>query len=379
MYHSTEEVSGMALSPKRLVAPALLTALLVPVLAACGSAPATAPTTAPAAQATNAPAPTAVAAATEAPTAAAVATEAPTAAAVATEAPAAGAAVTLPEVDAATVTGDIIVAGSSTVFPLTERISEIFGEDGYKGQITIDSIGTGGGFERFCVNAETDIANASRAIKDEEAAACEKNGRPAVGFRVGTDALAVVVSSENDFLTDLTKEQLAAIFGGEAKTWADVDPSYPAEAIQLFSPGTDSGTFDYFVEVIFEADPAKILAANPQLSEDDNVLVQGIEGSPYAIGYFGYAYYLENKDKLTILSIDGVEPTETTAEDGTYPLSRPLFIYSAKEVLAAKPQVAAFINYYLTNVSDEIDAVGYFPASEVALDEARQSWLDAQP
>ncbi|NTU84777.1 MAG: phosphate-binding protein, partial [Chloroflexales bacterium] len=190
---------------------------------------------------------------------------------------------------------------------------------------------------------------------------------------------AVVVSKENDFLTNLTKEQLAAVFSGEAKTWADVDPSYPAEPIQLFSPGTDSGTFDYFVETIFEKDSAKLLGANPQLSEDDNVLVQGVEGSPNAIGYFGYAYYLENKDKLKILSIEGVEPTEATAEDNSYPLSRPLFIYSAKEVLAAKPQVAAFINYYLTNVSDEIGAVGYFPASEATLDEARQSWLDAQP
>ncbi|NTU78503.1 MAG: PstS family phosphate ABC transporter substrate-binding protein [Chloroflexales bacterium] len=330
-------------------------ALLVPVLAACGGQ-----TTAPTAAAT-----------TDAP--------APTTAAIASEAPATGAGIALPEVDPAAVTGDIIVAGSSTVFPLTERLAEIFREDGYASQITIDSIGTGGGFERFCVNAETDIANASRAIKDEEAAACEQSGRPAVGFRVGTDALAVVVSSENDFLTNLTKEQLAQIFSGEAKTWADVDASYPAEPIQLFSPGTDSGTFDYFVEVIFEKDPAKLLGANPQLSEDDNVLVQGIEGSPNAIGYFGYAYYLENKDKLKILSIDGVEPTETTAEDGTYPLSRPLYIYSAKEVMAAKPQVAAFINYYLTNVSDEIGTAGYFPASAQALDEARQSWLDAQP
>ena len=274
----------------------------------------------------------------------------------------------------ATVTGKIVIAGSSTVFPLTERMAEIFRKDGYTGDITVDNIGTGGGFERFCVNAETDIANASRPITEAEAKACEAKGRPALGFRVGTDALAVVVSAENKFLTGLTKAQLAKIFSGEVKTWAELDPSYPAEPIKLFSPGTDSGTFDYFVEVIFAKDKTKILAANPQLSEDDNVLVKGIEGSPYAIGYFGYAYYLENKAKLKILTIEGIAPTEVTAEDSTYPLSRPLFIYSAKAVLTAKPQVAAFINYYLTNVSDEIRTVGYFPASAAALDEARQIW-----
>ncbi|NTW03346.1 MAG: phosphate ABC transporter substrate-binding protein PstS family protein, partial [Oscillochloris sp.] len=251
-------------------------------------------------------------------------------------------------------------------------------EDGYTGQITIDSIGSGAGFERFCVAAETDIATASRAIKAEETEACAKNNRTPVEFRIGTDALAITVSSENTFLTGLTKEQLAKVFSGEAKTWKDVDASYPDEAIQLFSPGTDSGTFDYFVEAVFAKDDAKLLGANPQLSEDDNVLVQGIEGSPYAIGYFGYAYYLENKDKLKILDIDGVTPDETTAEDGSYPLSRPLFVYSDAALMTEKPQVAAFINFLLTNVNDEIVEVGYFPASTESLDTAKQAWLAAQ-
>jgi phosphate transport system substrate-binding protein len=374
----------MFMSAKRWIAALLLSVLVLPVLAACGGTTAQ-PT--PAAQATDAPAPTAAAeptaaAPTEAPTEAATTapTEAPTEAATAapTVPAATGEGVVLPDVDPATVTGDIIVAGSSTVFPLTERMAELFTEDGYAGQITVDSIGTGGGFERFCVNAETDIANASRPINEEETAACEQNGRPAIEFRVGTDALAIVVSAENDFLTELTLEQLAAIYSGQAKTWADVDASYPAEAIQLFSPGTDSGTFDYFVEEVFDEDEALILGANPQLSEDDNVLVQGIEGSPYAIGYFGYAYYQENASKLKILNIDGVEPTEETTENGDYPLARPLYIYSAKEVMTEKPQVAAFINYYLTFVNDEIVEVGYFPASVEALNSAKQGWLDAQ-
>ncbi|HMO57038.1 MAG TPA: PstS family phosphate ABC transporter substrate-binding protein [Roseiflexaceae bacterium] len=351
----------MSLVVKRLLALLLLGSL---ILAACGGQPAAAPTAAPAA-------PTAAPVA-EAPTAAPVA-EAPTVAPVAP----ATSSVMLPDVNPATITGDIIVAGSSTVFPLTERMAELFNEDGYRGQITIDSIGSGAGFERFCVAAESDISNASRPINDRERESCAANGREAIEFRVGTDALAIVVSSENDFVTNLTIEQLAAIYSGAAATWADVDASYPAEAIQLFSPGTDSGTFDYFVEEVFDSDPAPMLAANPQLSEDDNVLVAGVEGSPYAIGYFGYAYYQENASRLKILDIEGVEPTEATTEDGSYPLARPLFIYSAATIMAAKPQVAAFINYYLTYVNDEVVDVGYFPASAAALDTAKNNWLAA--
>jgi len=285
--------------------------------------------------------------------------------------------VQLPEVDPLALSGSIVAAGSSTVFPLSERMAERFKDEGFGGEITIDSIGSGAGFERFCVAGETDIANASRAIKDEEKANCQKIARQPIEFRVGTDALAIVVSSENDFLTDVTTEQLALIFS-TADTWADVDPSWPAEPILRFSPGTDSGTFDYFVEVILGKDEAPLLAAkNLQLSEDDNVLVQGVEGSPYAIGYFGYAYYQENADKLKALSVGGVAPTAETAENNTYPLSRPLYMYSDALILAEKPQVAAFINFYLTFVNEEILDVGYFPASAAALNGARQAWVDA--
>jgi phosphate binding protein len=289
----------------------------------------------------------------------------------------------LPAVDPLSVEGDIITAGSSTVFPLTERMAERFQEEGFAGSITVDSIGTGGGFERFCEAAETDVANASRPIREEEAAACEANGRPALEFRVGTDALAVVVSGENDFVDALTSEQLRAIFTGEATTWDQVDASFPAEPIQVFSPGSDSGTFDYFVEAIIENDEvegddaAALLLNVPgvQLSENDNVLVQGVEGSPYAIGYFGYAYFAEEGERLKALSVDGVEPNAETAENGEYPLARPLYIYSAAEVIAEKPQVGAFINFYLSNVNDEIIDVGYFPASTGALNEAKAGLL----
>jgi phosphate transport system substrate-binding protein len=270
----------------------------------------------------------------------------------------------------------IVAAGSSTVFPLTEAIAERWGNEGGQAP-TIDSVGTGGGFERFCVNSASDIANASRPIDEEEAAACEQNGRPAIEFRVGTDALVVAVSSENDFLEELTTEQLAQVFS-TATNWSDIDPSFPNAPIERLAPGTDSGTFDYFVEEIFEEDPEPLLrAANLQQSEDDNVLVQGVEGSPNAIGFFGFAYFQENEDRLKAIRIDGVEPNAGTAESNEYPLSRPLFIYSAESVMQEKPAVAAFINFYLTNVNEEIEEVGYFPASEEALNEARQNFLTA--
>lgn len=324
-----------------------------------------------------------------------------TEAVVATEAPAAPEAAApaapeaeslLPVVDPAAVTGDIITAGSSTVFPLSEAIATLFESEGYTGQVTIDSIGTGGGFERFCATGETDVANASRAIKDSEAEKCAalSPARTPIEFRVGTDALAVVVSKENTFLTNVTLEELAKIFSKDATKWSDIRPEWPAEDILRYSPGTDSGTFDYFVEAVMnpvyvvdkDADKGKgeealLSAANLQLSEDDNVLVQGVEGSPYAIGYFGFAYYTEEQARLTALSIGSVAPDAQTAEDGSYPLARPLFIYSDAAIMKAKPQVAQFINFYLTRVNEVIGDVGYFPASAEALLAAQQAWLDA--
>jgi phosphate transport system substrate-binding protein len=287
-------------------------------------------------------------------------------------------ALALPEVDALEVTGDIVTAGSSTVFPLSERMAERFQDEGYSGNITIDSIGSGAGFERFCVAGETDISNASRGIKDSEVESCLSIGREPIEFRVGTDALAVVVSQENDFIDGATFEELGMIFSSDAERWSDVNPEWPDEDIQRFIPGTDSGTFDFFVEEVFDENEEPILSAsNTQLSEDDNVLVQGVLGSPHAIGFFGYAYYAENEDVLKILSIEGVEPTGASVDSGDYPLARPLFIYSTADIMGQKPQVADFINFYLTNVNDEVVDVGYFPASNTALDSAKQAWLDA--
>lgn len=284
----------------------------------------------------------------------------------------------LPEVNPLEVKGDIITAGSSTVFPLSERMAERFKDEGYSGNITIDSIGSGAGYERFCKAGETDIANASRRIKSSEVESCKAIGRDPIEIRVGTDALAVVVNKENRFIQNATFEQLAKIFSSDAVKWSDVDPSWPKEDILRFIPGTDSGTFDFFVEKVFDNDKARALsAANQQLSEDDNVLVQGVLGSPYAIGYFGYAYYAENVDKLRALSIEGIEPTTETVDSGKYPLARPLFLYTTAKIMQEKPQVAAFINFYLTHVNEEIVDVGYFPASTKDLNAAKKAWLDA--
>lgn len=293
-----------------------------------------------------------------------------------TEAEAAGPA-GLPMVDPMAVTGDIVIAGSSTVYPLAERMAERFADEGYAGSISISSIGSGAGFERFCVAGETDVSNASRPIKDAEVENCRRIQRAPVELRVGTDALAVVVSQENDFVANLSLEELAAVFAA-AETWADVNPDWPAEPIQRFSPGTDSGTFDYFVEAVFDKDEAPLLAAgNLQLSEDDNVLVQGVLGSPYAIGYFGYAYYEENADALTVLSINGVEASAANVDNARYPLARPLFMYTTPDVLAAKPQVAAFLNFVLTYVHEEAVDMGYFPSAQADWEAALARWSEA--
>ena len=346
--------------------------------------------------ATQAPAAT-QAAATEAPTMAPVATEAATTAVAATEAPAQSGALSgalsgmLPEVNPLEVDGDIITAGSSTVFPLSEAVAETFRAEGYAGNITIDSIGTGAGFERFCATGETDVANASRAIKVSEVEACAAIDRTPIEFRVGTDALAIVVNTENDWLSEgVTLAELAQLFSNEAENWSDVNAAWPDEPIKRFSPGTDSGTFDYFVEAVMnptfvqdatadagKGEEALLAAANLQLSEDDNVLVQGVEGDQYAIGYFGFAYYTENAAQLQAVAVEGVEPSAAAVDAGEYKLARPLFIYSDATVMQEKPQVAAFINFYLTRVNDVIDGVGYFPAPADALDEAVQAFLDA--
>lgn len=277
---------------------------------------------------------------------------------------------------------DVGIAGSSTVFPLSTAVLTQWIDEGGP-EYTIDSIGSGGGLERFCVEGASDIANASRAIKDDEVAACEAIDRTPIEIRVGSDALSLVISTGNYFAQDLTLEEIATAFSltSAGATWADVNPAFPAHPIQLFSPGADSGTFDYFNEIVFEeAEPSPILNSIAEIvGEDDNLTVVGVsedgctEGdlaSTCAIGYFGYAYFQENADVLQAVAVDGVVPSAASVDDNSYPISRPLFMYTASSVIDEKPQVAEFIAYYLNNVNDLIGDVGYFPAPQSALQEA---------
>lgn len=262
----------------------------------------------------------------------------------------------------AALSGDIIIDGSSTVFPITEAVTEEFRKLYPDVNIPIGVSGTGGGFKKFVVG-ETDINDASRPIKDSEAADAKANGIEYVEFMIAYDGLSVLVNKENTFVNDLTVEELNAIWKPDStvKTWKDVRPEWPDEAIKLYGAGTDSGTFDYFTEEINGETGAIRTDFTP--SEDDNVLVQGIAGDKNAMGFFGFAYYVENMDKLKAVKVDNgngpVEPTFETIKDGSYaPLSRPIYIYVTKEALA-KEHVRAFVEYYLKEGTALIPEVGY--------------------
>lgn len=262
----------------------------------------------------------------------------------------------LAPVEPATVKGAIEITGSSTVYPLTARIAEEFAGEGSPMQIDIKITGTGGGIRSFCNGDPIDIVNASRPINENEIAACRAVGREPLGFPVGMDALAVVVNPQNTFVESLTFAQLGAIFSGRASTWNEVDPAFPNEPIAIFSPGVDSGTFDYFVEAVLDGDGDLLSElAGVVLSEDDTELLRGIEGNPNAIGYFGFAYYQAEGDRLRAVPIDSgsgsVAPGAITVADGTYPLARPLFIYTSQKDLDAVPGSAAFLSYYLQTVN----------------------------
>ena len=248
-------------------------------------------------------------------------------------------------------------------------------------RLRLDISGTGGGFERFCAADETlaeaprpMIVNASRPMKPHEIKRCAQVGINPIPFHVGLDALAIAVSSDNDFLKSLSFAELRRIFG-EAEKWSDLRAEWPAEPIQLVIPDEASGTFDFFVEKALDNQPDAMLAKSPITSANDSKLAGSVSRDPFSIGFFGYAYYLAHADRLRILAIDGALPTAETA--ASYPLSRPLFIYSDADIMRAHPQTAAFISYYLANVSDVIVDVGYFRASSAALESARRNWLTA--
>ncbi len=255
----------------------------------------------------------------------------------------------------------------------------------YNNRFELDILGTGGGFRSWCATdaqlaevgrARPLIVNASRPIQQAEIDSCAAVGINPLAFRVGTDALAIVVSADNNFISELSFAELQRIFGGAAR-WSDVRAGFPDEPITLVIPGEDSGTFDFFVGKVLDGDPVAMLATDPIKSEIDSQLVGSIKRNPNSIGFFGYAYYLNNQDDLRIIPLDGVAPRAQTVADGSYALTRPLFIYSDAGLMRAHPQLKDFISYYLSHVNDVIDDVGYFAASPEVMAQARNEWIRA--
>lgn len=286
--------------------------------------------------------------------------------------------ITPPPTQVATTAGTVRADGSSTVYPITEAVAEEFRNEHPDVRAVIGFSGTGGGFKKLAAG-EIDICDASRTIKDEERATCEAHGIKYVELEIAFDGLSVVVNPENDWCDCLTVEQLKAIWQPESaiNKWSDLKPDWPEEKIELFGPGTDSGTFDYFTEAIVGT--AKSSRADYTPSEDDNMLVTGVEGSKYALGYFGYAYYKENKDRLKLLGVDAgggkcVQPSMETVRSNTYkPLSRPLFIY-VNQASLEKPEIVEFVRYYLDTVSQLVEQVGYVPLSDEVLAKSKQTF-----
>jgi phosphate transport system substrate-binding protein len=263
--------------------------------------------------------------------------------------------------------GSVDIDGSSTVYPITEAVAEEFLGVQPRVRVTVGISGTGGGFKRFCIG-ETDINDASRPIKAKEMAVAKEHDVQFIELPVAYDGISVVVSPENDFVDHLTVEELKKIWqpGSTVETWADVRSGWPEQPITLYGPGTDSGTFDYFTEAI----NGKAQACRPDFtaSEDDNVLVQGVAGDAHSIGFFGYAYYAENTGRLKLVPIDGgngpVAPSPETINDGTYaPLSRPIFIYVRRSAVD-RPEVEAFVNFYLEHAPQLVAEVGYVALPE---------------
>lgn len=279
-------------------------------------------------------------------------------------------------------TGAVAIDGSSTVYPITEAVAEEFGAVNPNTRVTVGIAGTGGGFKKFLAG-ETDINDASRPISAEELELAAKNNVQFVELPVAYDGLSVVVNPKNDFLSTLTVAELKKMWepGSKVKTWADVRKGWPARQIHFYGAGTDSGTFDYFTEAV--NGKTKAIRADFSASEDDNVLVQGIAGDTDAIGFFGYAYYAENKDKLKLVAIDNgkgaVAPSPETIRDGTYaPLARPVFIYVAAKA-EHRPEVKAFVDFYLAGVNTLATEVGFVPLPDNVATQVVARWAAQTP
>ncbi len=270
--------------------------------------------------------------------------------------------------------GDIRIDGSSTVAPLSTVAAELFQEEHPDVRVTVGTSGTGGGFEKFC-NGETDISDASRAIKDDEVAACEANGIEFEEITVANDGLSVVVNPANDWVECLTVEELNAIWapGSTVNNWSQVRPGFPDVELKLFGAGTDSGTFDYFTEAINGEEGAS--RSDYAQTEDDNITVQGVSGTPGGLGYFGLSYLEENAGAVKGVAIDGgegcVEPNIETVQSGEYqPLGRELFIYPSGQALQ-RPEVLAFLEFYMEENNAITEEALFVPLTEEQLQEAR--------
>lgn len=272
-----------------------------------------------------------------------------------------------PYVPSADVSGQVIVDGSSTVWPITVDVAERFVAVAPNVQVEIEVSGTGGGFERFCAG-ESDLQNASRPIEADEIAACDAAGIAYHAFEIAFDGITIVVNPENTFIDCLTVEQLRQLWepDSQVQRWSDLDPAWPAEPVDLYGPGAASGTFDYFTAAIIGEEGASRTDYTP--SENDLVLVEAVATDPFALGYFGYAYYAETQDRLRAVAVDGgagcVTPSVATIGDRTYqPLSRPLFIYVSDASLE-RPEVQEFMRFYQATAKEAVTTVGYVPVED---------------
>jgi len=281
------------------------------------------------------------------------------------------------EADLSELRGRVRIDGSSTVYPISEAVTEEFSRLARRVRATVGVSGTGGGFKRFC-KGETDACNASRPITKSEVAACAKAGIEFIELPVAFDGLCVVVHPRNDWVHSLTMDQVRRIYSAKdsARTWRDLDPSWPDRAIRVYSPGTDSSIFDFFREVTVGKDGT--IRADMSVSEDDNVLVKGVEGELDAIGYFGFAYYKENAQLLRAVPIDNgrgpVAASDATILDGSYaPLSRPLFVYVNRRS-AEQPVTDAFVDFMLAHAAPLAKEVGYTPLPESLGQTVTRNW-----
>ncbi len=279
------------------------------------------------------------------------------------------------------VSGEIAIEGSSTVQPITQAAAELFREQNPDARISVGGAGTSDGFEAFC-QGDTQISDASRPIDvAEEVPVCEENGVEFIEIPVAFDGISVVVDKRNGFATDVTSEELKTMWEpaaeGEITRWSQVRSDWPDQELSLYGPGTESGTYEFFNEVIV-GNEEEVNRSDYEASEDDNVLVQGVSGDENALGYFGYSYYENNRDALKALAVDGVEPTEETIRSGEYLLSRPLFIYVSTEALKNNEAVKPFVDFYLSeqNLDRLVEAAKYVTLPGSLSQEARAQYED---